>query len=174
MRLRTVHTVPVLAASAALLLAAQPGQAAEGHQAAPARCAAKALTIRAKAVPGETTVVRFSVTNGGSRACVVDRVPTITFGDLDGAALPTPEGGRGTYRLAAGKTAHGAVRTIGDPADPEARRSTSLGVAASASQWGGSFSAAKLGTGRYIRVWEPVTTWWQPTRAKADKAIRLG
>ncbi|MFI8348796.1 DUF4232 domain-containing protein [Streptomyces sp. NPDC085596] len=174
MRFRTVHTVPVLAASAALLLAAAPGQAAPQHQAAPARCAEKALTLHAKAVKGKTTVVRFSVTNSGSRACLVDRVPTITFGDLDGAALPTPEGGRGTYRLDAGKTAYGAVRTIGDPADPEARRSTSIGVSASASQWGRAFSAAQLGTGRDVRVWEPVTTWWQPTRAKADKAIGLG
>ncbi|MEU6816732.1 DUF4232 domain-containing protein [Streptomyces sp. NPDC046860] len=173
MRIRTVHTVPVLAASAALLLAAQPGQAAAAQD-APARCAAKALTVRAKAVPGETTVVRFSVTNRGARACAVDRVPTVTFGDLDGAALPTPEGGRGTYRLAAGKTAYGAVRTIGDPADPEARRAGSISVGASASQWGSTFSAAKLGTGRYVRVWEPVTTWWQPTRAKADRAIGLG
>ncbi|MFD4787842.1 DUF4232 domain-containing protein [Streptomyces sp. NPDC058459] len=174
MRIRTVHTVPVLAASAAMLLAATPGQAAPAQQAAPARCAEQALAIQAKAVRGRTTVVRFSVTNSGSRACLVDRVPTITFGDLDGAALPTPEGGRGTYRLDAGKTAYGAVRTIGDPADPEARRSPSLGVSASASQWGRSFSAARLGTGRQVRVWEPVTTWWQPTRAKADQAIGLG
>ncbi|MFE0351038.1 DUF4232 domain-containing protein [Streptomyces griseoluteus] len=174
MRIRTVHTVPVLAASAALLLAAAPGQAAPQHQAVPARCAAKALDIHAKAVKGRTTVVRFSVTNSGSRACLVDRVPTITFGELDGAALPTPEGGRGTYRLDAGRTAYGAVRTIGDPSDPEARRSPSIGVSASASQYGRDFSAARLGTGREVRVWEPVTTWWQPNRAKADKAIGLG
>ncbi|MGW3168603.1 hypothetical protein [Streptomyces sp. NPDC001153] len=49
----------------------------------------------------------------------------------DGAALPTPEGGAGTYRLAAGGTAHADVRAIG-PAYPEARRVDTVTVAASA------------------------------------------
>ncbi|TVZ91621.1 DUF4232 domain-containing protein [Streptomyces sp. BK340] len=174
MRIRAVIAVPaVSAAAAALLLTAPPSQAATGH-ARPARCAEKALSLRAKAAPGDPAVVRVRVTNIGAGACVVDRVPTVTFGDLDGAALPVPAGGGGTYRLGAGKTAYAAVRTIVDPADPEARRVDAITVAASASQWGRAFTAPQLGTGSEVRVWEPVTTWWQPTAAAADRALRHG
>ncbi|MFE1879016.1 DUF4232 domain-containing protein [Streptomyces diastatochromogenes] len=171
MRIRA--TIAVSATAAALLLTAPPSQAAVGH-AKPARCTEKALVLRAKAMPGDPSVVRVSVTNRGARACVVDRVPTVTFGDLDGAALPVPAGGSGTYRLGAGKTAYGAVRTIADPADPEARRVDAITVAASASQWGRAFTAAQLGTGSEVRVWEPVTTWWQPTATAADRALGVG
>ncbi|MFI2205776.1 DUF4232 domain-containing protein [Streptomyces sp. NPDC020192] len=178
MRIRAALAVP--AASAALLLTAQPGQAATttttkaaGDHARAVRCAESALTVRAKAVPGRPTVVRMSVTNRTARACVVDRVPTVTFGDLDGAALPVPAGGTGSYRLAAGRSAYADVRTIVNPADPQARRTDSLTVAASAAHWGRTFPADRLGTGRQVPVWEPVTTWWQPTAAAADRAIGL-
>ncbi|MGW0996028.1 DUF4232 domain-containing protein [Streptomyces sp. NPDC002523] len=171
MHVRAALAVPVVSAAAAALLITAPQSQAAAAQAAPARCAEKALTVRAKAVPADPSVIRVGVTNEGTRACVVDRVPTVTFGDLDGAALPLPAGGSGTYRLGVGGTAYAAVRTIGDPADPEARRTGTLTVAASASQWGRTFTAARLGTGRDIRVWEPVTTWWQPTAARADRAI---
>ncbi|MEV5174041.1 DUF4232 domain-containing protein [Streptomyces flaveolus] len=174
MRIRAVIAVPAASAAvAALLLTAPQSQAATGQD-PPARCAEKALTIRAKAVAGHPTVLRTSVTNHGPRACVVDRVPTVTFGDLDGIALPVPEGGTGTYRLAAGGTAYADVRTIADPADPEARRVVGVGVAASAAHWGRSFTAGRLGTGRQVLVWEPVTTWWQRSAAAADRAIGLG
>ncbi|MEU8032849.1 DUF4232 domain-containing protein [Streptomyces sp. NPDC049099] len=173
MRIRAAIAVPAAsAATAVLLLTAPQSQAATDH-ARPVRCAEKALTVRAKAVAGDPTVVRMSVTNRGTRACVVDRVPTVTFGDLDGAALPTPQGGTGDHRLAAGRTAYADVRTIGDPADPEARRVETVTVAASAAHWGRSFTAARLGTGKQVLVWEPVTTWWQPTAAAADRAIGL-
>ncbi|MFF9584603.1 DUF4232 domain-containing protein [Streptomyces achromogenes] len=162
----------VSAAAAALLLTAPQSQAAAGHERA-AHCAERALTVRAKAATGHPTVLRVSVTNRTARACVVDRVPTVTFGGLDGAALPVPEGGTGSYRLAAGGTAYAAVRTIGDPRDPEARRADSVTVAASAAHWGRSFGAGRLGTGRQVLVWEPVTTWWQPTARAADRIIGL-
>ncbi|MER6030092.1 DUF4232 domain-containing protein [Streptomyces sp. NPDC001851] len=173
MRIRAAIAVPAAsAATAVLLLTAPQSQAATGH-APPARCADRSLTVRAKAVAGDPTVVRTSVTNRGTRACVVDRVPTVTFRDLDGAALPTPAGGTGGYRLAAGRTAYADVRTIGDPADPEARRVDTVTVAASAAHRGRSFTAARLGTGTRVLVWEPVTTWWLPTPAAADRAIGL-
>ncbi|PKW05946.1 Protein of unknown function [Streptomyces sp. 1222.5] len=168
----TIAVSAASAATAALLLTAPQSQAATGR--APASpCAEKALTVRAKAVAADRTVVRMSVTNRGARACAVDRVPTVTFGDLDGAALPVPAGGAAAYRLAAGGTAYADVRTIGDPADPEARRTDSLTVAASAAHWGRSFTAARLGTGRKVLVWEPVTTWWKASAAAADRAIGL-
>ncbi|MGA5037834.1 DUF4232 domain-containing protein [Streptomyces capoamus] len=173
MRIRATIAVPAASAAvAALLLTAPQSQAAAGPD-RPARCAEKSLALRAKAVPGHPTVLRIGVTNRGTRACVVDRVPTVTFGDLDGAALPVPEGGTGTYRLAAGGTAHADVRTIADPADPEARRVDAVTVAASAAHGGRSFTAGQLGTGRRVLVWEPVTTWWQKSAAAADRAIGL-
>ncbi|MFF9771486.1 DUF4232 domain-containing protein [Streptomyces sp. NPDC014636] len=174
MRIRAAIAVPTASAAAvALLLSAPPGQAATG-QGRSVRCAEQSLTLRAKAAPGHPTVLRVEVTNRGTRACVVDRVSTVTFGGLDGAALPVPQGGTGSYRLTAGGTAHADVRTIADPADPEARRADSVTVAASAAHWGRSFTATRLGTGRQVLVWEPVTTWWQPSAAAADRAIGLG
>ncbi|MGW7821097.1 DUF4232 domain-containing protein [Streptomyces puniciscabiei] len=174
MRIRTALAVPAAAAAAAgLLLTAPQSQAVTADHARAVRCAENSLTVRAKAASGDPTVLRVSVTRRGASACVVDRVPTVTFGDLDGAALPTPEGGTGGYRLAAGQTAYADVRTIADPADPEARRVDTVTVAASAAHRGRSFTAARLGAGRRVLVWEPVTTWWQPTRAAADRAIGL-
>lgn len=174
MRLRAALAVPaaVSAAAAALVLTAPQSQAVARPERT-ARCTEQSLTVRAKAAAGDPTVLRVAVTNRGGRACAVDRVPTVTFGNLDGAALPVPAGGTGSYRLAAGGTAYAGVRTIVDPADPEARRTGSVTVAASAAHWGRSFTAAELGTGRQVLVWEPVTTWWQPTAAAADRAIGL-
>ncbi|MGV4983823.1 DUF4232 domain-containing protein [Streptomyces sp. NRAIS4] len=173
MRIRAAFAVPAAsAAMAVLLLTAPQSQAATPH-ARPVRCPEKSLTVRAKAAAGDRTVVRVRITNRDARACVVDRVPTVTFGNLDGAALPTPQGGTGSYRLAPGRTAYADVRTIDDPADPEARRVDTLTVAASAEHWGRTFTAAHLGTGNHVLVWEPVVTWWQPTAAAADRAIGL-
>ncbi|MFE3638808.1 DUF4232 domain-containing protein [Streptomyces sp. NPDC059168] len=173
MRIRAAVAVPAVCAAVALLGAAPQSQAATGRS-GPARCAERELAVRAKAASADPSVLRVAVTNHGRRTCVVDRVPTITFGDLDGAALPVPAGGRGTYALKAGGTAHAAVRTIADLADPEARRTGSVTVAASASQWGRTFTAARLGTGGEVLVWEPVTTWWRPTAAAADRALGVG
>ncbi|MFF1403983.1 DUF4232 domain-containing protein [Streptomyces sp. NPDC058294] len=201
MRIRAAVTVPAAtAAVAALLLTAPHSQAATGHSrpaaphgtavtgdklptaphgkavtgpGRPGRCARRTLAVRAKAVAGTPAVLRVDVTNRGRRACLVDRVPTVTFGDLDGAALPVPEGGTGTYRLAPGGTACADVRTIADPADPEARRVDTVTVAASAAHAGREFGAARLGTGPRVLVWEPVTTWWQRSAAAADRAIGL-
>ncbi|MGW2648076.1 DUF4232 domain-containing protein [Streptomyces sp. NPDC001393] len=103
-------------------------------------------------MPGAETVLRVGVTNRGARACVVDRAPTVTFGDLDGAALPMPEGATGGYRLAAGRSAYADVRTVGDPADPEARRVDTVTMDAAADRWGCSFTAAQLGTGQHVLV----------------------
>ncbi|MGQ5634695.1 MULTISPECIES: DUF4232 domain-containing protein [unclassified Streptomyces] len=174
MRVRAALTVPAASAAAAVLLLTAPqGRAATADPVRPARCSEAALTVRARAVPGVPAVLRLGVTNHGSRACAVDRVPTVTFGDLDGAAQPTPEGGAGDYPLAAGRTAYADVRTVADPAAPEARRVDTVTVAASAAHRGRSFTAARLGAGTQVVVWEPVTTWWQPTRAAADRAIGL-
>ncbi|MFC9926389.1 DUF4232 domain-containing protein [Streptomyces sp. NPDC127190] len=174
MRPRAFIAVPAVPAVVAALLLTAPQSLAATRPSQPVRCAEQVLAVRARAALADPTVVRLRVTNRGVRACAVDRAPTVTFKGLDGAALPVPTGGSGGYRLAAGGTAYADIRTVGDPADPEVRRVDALGVAASAAQSGRSFTAARLGTGRRILVWEPVTTWWQPSAAAADRAIGLG
>ncbi|MGQ4389383.1 DUF4232 domain-containing protein [Streptomyces sp. SAS_270] len=172
MRIRLVlalSTTVLTAATALLLGAPQSGAAATR----PAPCAQKSLTVRAH-VAKDTRVVHLSVTNRGTRVCTVDRIPTVTFGDLDGAALPVPAGDSGPYRIGAGKAAYASVRTIADPADPEARRVASIGVSPDPSRFGRSFTARQLGAGRAVLVWEPVTTWWKPSQAAADKALAKG
>ncbi|MEU1128112.1 DUF4232 domain-containing protein, partial [Streptomyces sp. NPDC005899] len=110
-----------------------------------------------------------SVTNRGRHACVVDRVPTVVFGDLDGPALPVPAGGSAPYRVGAGRTVHAAVLTLA-PSAEELRVVDRLTVAADPAHRGRTFDAASLGSPDGIRVWEPVTTWWHGSRAAADAA----
>ncbi|MER6529732.1 DUF4232 domain-containing protein [Streptomyces sp. NPDC001508] len=170
MRIRTAAAVPAVALAAASLLLVAP------HGAAAARdtvCPERALTVRAAVAPADPTVVRIDVTNRSGRACTVGRYPTVTFGDLDGAALPVPDGAEGRYRVEAGRTAYAAVRTIADPADSQARRVDAIAVAADPAHRGRAFTAAEIGAGEAVRVWEPVTTWWQPSAAAADRAIGL-
>ncbi|MFE7975433.1 DUF4232 domain-containing protein [Streptomyces shenzhenensis] len=170
MRIRTAAAVPAVALAAASLLLAAPHGAAAARTAV---CPERALTVRAAVASADPSVVRIDVTNRSGRACAVDRVPTVTFGDLDGAALPVPDGAVGTYRIGAGRTAYAAVRTVADPADPQARRVAAIAVAADPGHRGRVFTAAGLGAGEAVRVWEPVTTWWQPSAAAADRAIGL-
>ncbi|MFF4755085.1 DUF4232 domain-containing protein [Streptomyces sp. NPDC001270] len=170
MRVRTAAAVPALALAAAAPLLAAPHGAVAARDAV---CPERALTVRAAVAPADPSVLRIGVTNRSGRACVVDRVPTVTFGDLDGAAQPVPDGAAGTYRIGAGRTAYAAVRTVADPADPQARLVDTVSVAADPAHRGRGFSAAELGAGAAVRVWEPVTTWWQPSAAAADRAIGL-
>ncbi|WP_406165271.1 DUF4232 domain-containing protein [Streptomyces sp. NBC_00996] len=174
-----IRTVLVLSTAATTLLLAVPQsgsaapQSAQAPKAAqPAKCAEKALKLRAEQ-SADPSVVHIGVTNRSTRACTVDRIPTVTFGDLDGAALPTPAGESGPYRVGAGGTAYAAVRTIADPADPEARRMDSIEVSANPAYLGRSFTAKELGAGDAVLVWEPVTTWWKSSVAAADKALGL-
>jgi hypothetical protein len=167
MRIRTVLALST-AATALLLAVPQSGSAA----AQPAKCEQKALVLRAER-SADPRVLHLGVTNRSLRTCTVDRIPTVIFGDLDGAALPTPAGASGPYRIGAGRTAYAALRTISDPADPEVRRVDSITVSADPSRYGRSFTAAELGAGDAVLVWEPVTTWWKPSVAAADKALGL-
>lgn len=166
MRIRPVLTLPAVAA--ALLLAVPQSSSAAAR---PAKCTEKAVAVHAHR-SADPTVLHLSVTNRSPRTCTVDRIPTITFGDLDGAALPVPAGQSGPYRLAAGRTAYAALRTIVDPADPEARRVDSITVSADPSRFGRTFTARELGVGHAVLVWEPVTSWWKSSRAAADRALR--
>lgn len=167
MRIRPVLTAPAVA----LLLVAGTGASAAVAAAPAALPTCREAAVSVSAAPGATAhAVRISVTNQSRRACVVDRIPTVTFGDLDGAAQPVPPVESAPYRLAAGGSAYAAVRTL-DPNATETRTVAYLTVAADPSHYGESFDAALVGSPGGIVVWEPVTTLWQPTRAAADAAL---
>ncbi|MFC9652267.1 DUF4232 domain-containing protein [Streptomyces sp. NPDC056937] len=173
MPIRPALVAPAAAALTVLLLAtgasaAVPAPAGVFAPAALATCREAAVKVAATA-SGTPDQVRISVTNTSGRACAVDRVPTVTFGDLDGTAQPVPPVESAPYRLAAGATAYALVRTI-DPAAEDSRTVAYLTVAGDPSHHGTRFGAASLGSPAGIRVWEPVTTLWQPTRAGADAA----
>ncbi|WP_432166728.1 DUF4232 domain-containing protein [Streptomyces sp. bgisy031] len=175
-------TRTVLAASAAALLVSATGVAAAASTdirpahpaAAPAAalkpCAESALTLKA-AASGQDHVLRLSVKNHSSRACLVDRVPLVTYGDLDGAAVPFPLSGSSTYKLDAGKTAHAVVRSLSASGDSDVRSVGYVVVATNPEHDGKKFTAASLSEPGGLRVWMPVTTLWQTTTARADEAL---
>ncbi|MFJ8750423.1 DUF4232 domain-containing protein [Streptomyces sp. NPDC102441] len=169
MRIHTEVSLPAALALAFTLLA--PAGAATASSAAPPlpTCREGSLNVAASASDQPETV-RISVTNHGRQACAVDRIPTVVFDDLDGPALPVPEGGSGPYRLPAGGSAYAAVRTL-DPSATELRVVDRLTVAGDPSHRGRTFDAASLGAPDGIRVWEPVTTWWHGSAAAADAAL---
>ncbi|MFC7304391.1 DUF4232 domain-containing protein [Streptomyces monticola] len=177
--IRNTRTATALFTGALLLTAtgAGTGTAAAAPDALPTCREGKVRVAATGAAtePGSpTTVLRIKVTNTGPRACAVDRVPTVTFGELDGAAQPVPVTQSAPYELAAGRSAYAAVRTIADPADANARKVDYVTAAADPSHRGARFSAAELGSADGVRVWEPVTSWWHRTQAAADRALAAG
>ncbi|MFE0171499.1 DUF4232 domain-containing protein [Streptomyces sp. NPDC059002] len=171
-----MHARSLLAATAAaglgatlLTFAPAAGAHPAGSAGRAAVCKEASLHVAASAseAPG---VLRISVTNRGP-ACVVDRIPTVTFGDLDGAAQPFPATENAPYRIGEGRTAYAAVRTVDDPGSPQARVVDHVTVAGDPSHRGSRITADALGLPDGVRVWEPVTTWWKPTRAEADAAL---
>ncbi|MFI2781234.1 DUF4232 domain-containing protein [Streptomyces sp. ALB3] len=170
MRIRTEAALP-LAVALAFALLAPAGAASASSSAVPPLPTCRGTSLEVAAVASDQPgTVRIGVTNRGRQACAVDRVPTVVFGDLDGPALPVPEGGSAPYRLPAGSSAHAAVRTL-DPAATELRVVDRLTVAADPGHRGRIFDAASLGAPDGMRVWEPVTTWWHRSGAAADAAL---
>ena len=168
------------ALAAALLLTAAGGAAA--HPAAPdargkaaPQCRANQVRVAAETVEPDSgsypNVLHIRVTNESAKKCAVDRIPTVTFGDLDGPALPLPAGESGPYDLDPGETGHAAVRTIEDAADPETRQVDHITVAGAPAHPGARFTYEDLEITGMIRVWEPVTTWWHPSYAEAEEVL---
>ncbi|MGA5296160.1 DUF4232 domain-containing protein [Streptomyces koyangensis] len=172
MRIRPL--LALTAAGAALVaVAPQAGAATAAGRAPLPTCRPSAVEVGAKADARDKTVVRITVTNKGRHTCAVDRLPTVTFGDLDGAAQHVPPGESGPYRLVAGEKAYATVRTVGASGD-EVRRVGGMTVAGDPSHYGRTFSARELGTGRYVEVWEPVSSWWKGSARAADQAVGVG
>lgn len=164
----------VLTAAAALALtatgaSATAGAAAPGASVRPAHCQEKSLRISASP-GGHRNVARIAVTNRGGRACVVDRVPTVTFRGLDGSAQPVPPAESGPYVLSPGERGYAAVRTA-ERGTRHGHVVRSLSVAADPAHYGVTFGAAAVGMDRGIRVWEPVSTLWHTSRGAADRAL---
>ncbi|MFJ4879121.1 DUF4232 domain-containing protein [Streptomyces sp. NPDC088745] len=153
------------ALAAAFLLAASATAAAAVAPSTKAplpRCAERDLSLKVTAVP-TPDVLSLRFTNHGRHACVVDRIPTVTFGDLDGAARPNPPADSGPYRVAAGASAYATVRTVLAPPTPaDVRVVRDIGVAADPAHRGVRITAAALGLPKGVRVYDPVTTLWQP------------
>ncbi|MEU9116420.1 DUF4232 domain-containing protein [Streptomyces sp. NPDC048483] len=170
MRARLLLAVPAAAAAALTTLAPAAG-AATGSAAPTPTCKQPAVSVSAAAAQ-RADVLHIKVTNRGAGTCVVDRIPTVTFGALDGAAQPVPPAESAPYRLAAGGTAHAAVRTAEPAGGAQMRVVDFVTVAADPSHRGRAISADALGLPQGVRVWEPVTTWWQPSWAKADEALQ--
>lgn len=176
-----MHPRTVTAALAATLLltaagtaAAQPVAQGTG-KAEPRACRANQVRLSASAAEPEEglypNVVRIKVTNVSGKRCAVDRLPTVAFGELDGPALAVPPGESGPYALAPGTSGYAAVRTIEDPTDPDTRFVDYITVAGAPAHPGARFTAEDLGIPDRIRVWEPITTWWQTSQADADEVL---
>ncbi|MFJ2742339.1 DUF4232 domain-containing protein [Streptomyces sp. NPDC087440] len=153
------------ALAATLLLAASATAAAcvtpPAHAPLP-RCAERNLTLKVMAAP-TPDVLTLRFTNNGRTACTVDRIPTVTFGNLDGAARPNPPADSAPYRVAAGASAYATVRTVLAPPTPaDVRVVRDIGVAADPAHHGMRITAASLGLPKGVRVYDPVTTLWQP------------
>jgi len=168
MRLRTALTTAVVTAAAATALTAPAASAATTT----APCQEKDLRVSAR--PGDSqNTARISVVNEGGRACAVDRIPTVTFRDLDGSAQPVPPSTSGPYVLSPGEHGYAAVRTAA-PGTTEGHVVRSLSVAADPAHYGVTFAASAVGMADGIRVWEPVTTLWHASPGAADQALAEG
>ncbi|OKI03512.1 hypothetical protein A6A06_38910 [Streptomyces sp. CB02923] len=160
---------PTASASTPTTSTTNPSTPSTSHSTNPSTtplCPESALKIKASAAhtPQRPDTLSISVTNRTAKPCIVDRVPTVTFGDLDGAAEPDPPTESAPYRLAPGSTAYATVHTVTGRPAPPTRTVDFITVAADPSHHGHRFDAASIGappTG--IRVWSPTTTWWRPT-----------
>ncbi|MFJ9128080.1 DUF4232 domain-containing protein [Streptomyces sp. NPDC102340] len=171
----TRHAAAAVTAALALTALAVPtaGAAGSAAPAALARCGENDVTVRAEPSEDNADILKLSVRNDSSKACLVDRVPTVTYGELDGAALPLPTVPHAGRTLAAHDTAYAAVLSVSDPEDAkdEAPAVMYVTIAAIPDHQGRSFQALTLGSPTGVRVWEPVTTLWQSSASHAQQVL---
>ncbi|MFF0744632.1 DUF4232 domain-containing protein [Streptomyces sp. NPDC004111] len=170
-----MHTHQRLSAAAALgaALLLASSTAALAHTPSPRagaplpRCAERDLSVHVAAAP-TPDVLKIRFTNNGPRACTVDRIPTVTFGDLDGAARPEPPVGSAPYTVRSGASAYATVRTVLAPPTPaDVRTVRDIVVAADPAHHGKRVTAAQLGLPKGVRVYDPVTSLWGPAAPSA-------
>ncbi|MFF3489906.1 DUF4232 domain-containing protein [Streptomyces sp. NPDC002795] len=168
----TCHAAAAITAALALTALAVPAAGAAGS-AALARCGENDVTVRAEPSDDNADILRLSVRNDSSKACLVDRVPTVTYGELDGAALPLPMVPHAGRTLAAHDTAYAAVLSVSDSEEAKDKAPAVMYVTVTAvpDHQGSSFQALTLGSPTGVRVWEPVTTLWQSSASQAQRAL---
>ncbi|WP_078624687.1 DUF4232 domain-containing protein [Streptomyces monomycini] len=161
----TIATLATLTPTASATPSTAPTTSTTSTTSTIPHCTEAALTIKASIpAPQHPDVLRISATNRTTKPCVIDRIPTVTFGDLDGAAEPDPPTESAPYRLAPGSTAYATVRTVTGRPTPSARTVDFITVAADPSHHGRRFDATAIGAPPAgICVWTPTTTWWRPT-----------
>jgi hypothetical protein len=94
----------------------------------------------------------------------------VTFGDLDGSARPEPPASSAPHVLGPNTEAFAAVRT--EQLGGDTKYVPDMTVAPDPGQPGFTFTAAEIGASPAgIPVWDPVTTWWQPTPDDAVAAL---
>ncbi|MFZ3562477.1 DUF4232 domain-containing protein [Streptomyces sp. BH055] len=171
----TRHAAAATVAALALTALAAPtaGAAGSASPAVLARCGENDVTVRAQPSEDNADILRLSVRNDTSKPCLVDRVPTVTYGELDGAALPLPMVPHAGRTLAAHDTAYAAVLSVSDAEDAkdEAPAVMYVTVTVVPDQEGRSFQALTLGSPTGVRVWEPVTTLWQSSASQARQVL---
>ncbi|MZD10462.1 DUF4232 domain-containing protein [Streptomyces sp. SID5785] len=175
--MRARHLTAATTAALALAALTVPAATAAPADATPAaalpRCAEKNLTLRAEPTDDDGDVLRLSLRNDSGRACLVDRVPIVTYGDLDGAAMPLPTVPHAGRTLAAHATAYAAVRSVTDfdEKEKDVRTVMSVTVSAVPEHHGSTFQALTLGAPTGVRVWSPVTTLWQSSQKEAATVL---
>lgn len=137
-------------------------------------CEESTLAVDASLAPGFDTIIAISVTNpADAPPCVIDRIPTVTFGELNGAAAPVPPFHGGPYVLTPGESAHAAVWTVSDLDFEEAPVVWNITVAASPEHDGTQIPAQDLGLPPTapVHVFDPATTWWHSSYAEAEEVL---
>lgn len=174
-RRSTVLSASILTGAMAATLGAAAGisTTASANAKTTPECDTSNLSIGATMESPDENIMAVTVTNDGADACTIDRIPTVTFGDLDGSARAVPATESAPRVVKSGDSVHAALRTAPGMDDDGAQLVQDVTVAASPGHDGLTFSADELGSGEPgVYVYDPVTTWWHPTFSDAEKELQ--
>lgn len=165
----------ILAGATVATLAAAAGASAQDagtddSPERPAACDPADLHLEASPELPEENIVIVSVTRaaGDGPECAIDRIPTVTFANLDGSAEAVPPTESAPYALSPGESAHAAIRTAPAMDDDGVEVVQFMTVGAAPDHEGTVFFAEELDMADPgIYVYEPITTWWQTSQDEA-------
>lgn len=150
--------------------ASSPDADQDGNQ--PSDCDRQSLSIDATMHRPAENIMGVAVTNAYGPACNISGTPTVTFGDLDGAAYPVPAGEVNDQILEPGETIHAAVRTAPAMDSDEATLVQYVNVAGHAAHYPTTFTADEIGSeDSGIWVYDSATTRWHDTYAGAETTL---
>lgn len=175
-RRSTVLSASILTGAMVATLVAAAGistTASADAKATTPECDTSNLSVEATMESPDENIMAVSVTNEGTDACTIDRIPTVTFGDLDGTTRPVPATESAPRVVKSGDSVHAALRTAPGMDDDGAQLVQDVTVAASPGHDGRTFNSDELGAGEPgVYVYDPITTWWHPTYAAAEKELQ--